>query len=122
MKWIQILRKGKYALLQSESDSQYVVASGYNPDDPEGQQWGHGSYFPYWGDADKKIEMLQNALDYFRCLTENDFIPRSRLIELATRFKDVETGDEDVYDLLADMTDEEKYFFGLDGIDDELDL
>lgn len=46
MKWIQILRKGKYALLQSESDSQYVVASGYNPDDPEGQQWGHGSYFP----------------------------------------------------------------------------
>ena len=55
MKWIQILRKGKYALLQSESDSQYVVASGYNPDDPEGQQWGHGSYFPYWGDANKKI-------------------------------------------------------------------
>ena len=94
MKWIQILRKGKYALLQSESDSQYVVASGYNPDDPEGQQWGHGSYFPYWGDADKKIEMLQNALDYFRCLTENDFIPRSRLIELATRFKDVETGEK----------------------------
>lgn len=120
MKWIQILRKGKYALLQSESDSQYVVASGYNPDDPEGQQWGHGSYFPYWGDADKKIEMLQNALDYFRCLTEPNFIPRARLIELATRFKDVETGDEDVYDLLADMTDEEKYFFGLEGIDNEL--
>ena len=108
--WNLLLRKDRFALLQSKSDSQYVVASGYNPDDPEG---------PYWGDADKKIEMLQNALDYFRCLTENDFIPRSRLIELATRFKDVETGDEDVYDLLEDMTDEEKYFFGLEGIDDE---
>lgn len=35
MKWIEILRKGNYALLQSESDTQYVVASGYDPMQPE---------------------------------------------------------------------------------------
>lgn len=31
MEWNLLLRKDRYALLQSKSDSQYVVASGYNP-------------------------------------------------------------------------------------------
>lgn len=43
MKWIEILRKDKYALLQSESDTQYAVVSGYDPMQPEGQQWSSGT-------------------------------------------------------------------------------
>lgn len=39
MKWIEILRKDKYALLQSESDTQYAVVSDYDPTLPENQQW-----------------------------------------------------------------------------------
>lgn len=35
MKWIKILQKDKYALLQSENDTQYCVASGYDPTQPE---------------------------------------------------------------------------------------
>ena len=35
MKWIEILRKNDCALLQSESDTQYAVVSGYNPTQPE---------------------------------------------------------------------------------------
>lgn len=45
MKWIELLRNGDYALLQSESDTQYAVVSGYDPTQPEGQQWAHGTYF-----------------------------------------------------------------------------
>ena len=50
MKWIEISRSkdGNYAVLQDEKDTQFVLASGYNPDAPEDQKWGHGSYFMYW--------------------------------------------------------------------------
>ena len=44
MKWTELLRKDNYALLQSESDTQYAVASGYDPTQPEDQQWSSGTY------------------------------------------------------------------------------
>lgn len=119
MKWIQILRKGRCALLQNERDSQYAVVSGYNPDAPEDEQWTAGNYFPYWDDANRKVRMLQSATDYFRSVTENGFISRSRLIELATLFKDCEMGDEDMEYVLEDMTEEEKVFFGLESEDED---
>lgn len=37
MKWKEILRKEDIALLQSESDTQYTVVSGYDPTQPEDQ-------------------------------------------------------------------------------------
>lgn len=70
MKWIEILRSGDYALLQSESDTQYVVASGYNPDAEENQMWTSGTYFTYWESAECKAECLQAALDCLRSRTE----------------------------------------------------
>lgn len=72
MKWKEILRKGKYALLQSESDTEYVVASGYDPTQPENEQWDHGTYFTYWHDLNRKPAALQEALDFFRSRTENE--------------------------------------------------
>ena len=50
MRWIEILRRNDYALLQSESDTQYAVVKGYNPTLPEDKQWDYGTYFEYWGD------------------------------------------------------------------------
>ena len=44
MKWIEILRKDDYALLQSESDTQYVDDSGYDPKKPEDKKWSSGTY------------------------------------------------------------------------------
>lgn len=70
MKWIEILRKDDIALLQSESDTQYAVVSGYDPTQPEDQQWASGTYFEYWNDAKRKADGLQNALNYFRSKTE----------------------------------------------------
>lgn len=70
MKWIELLRKDNYALLQSESDTQYAVVSGYDPTQPEGQQWAHGNYFCYWNDKEQKVKCLQEVLDCFRRRTE----------------------------------------------------
>lgn len=72
MKWIEFLRKDNYALLQSESDTQYAVVSDYDPTQPEDQQWAYGTYFTYWNDKEQKVKCLQEALDYFRRKTEVD--------------------------------------------------
>ena len=119
MKWIKILQKDKYALLQSETDTQYVVASGYDPTQPEDEQWVYGIYFTYWNDVKLKAGCLQNALDCFRNKTESDYIPRCRLEELATLFKDGLVSDDresamEYFDECCEMTEEEKSFFGIE--------
>lgn len=123
MKWIEILRKDNYALLQSESDTQYVVACGYNPDAPENQQWDSGRYFTYCNNANAKAKCLVNVIDYFQWNTEENYIPRRRMEELATNFKDkmvelaidCNMSDTDFEDELEefDLEDYEREFFGL---------
>ena len=120
MKWKEILRKDKHTLLQSESDTQYAVVSGYDPAQPEDQQWSHGTYFTYWNDSERKSAALSNALDLFRCRTENKYISRNRLEELATKFKDglfgADLEDEEYEEFFTDeceMEDYEKDFFGI---------
>ena len=63
MKWKEILRKDKYALLQSESDTQYCVASGYDPTQPEDQQWASGTYFTYWNKSGTVLEFLVRGVN-----------------------------------------------------------
>lgn len=120
MKWIEILRKDNYALLQSESDTQYAVVKGYDPTQPEDQQWEHGTYFLYLNDANKKVESLSNALELFRYRTENNYISRQRLEDLATKFKDglfgadlEEEEYEEFFNEECEMEDFEKEFFGI---------
>lgn len=90
MKWIELLRKDGYALLQSESDTQYAVVSGYDPAQSEDQQWNYGTYFCYWNQIgnDIKAQSLARALELFRSKTESDYITKQRLEELAIKFKD----------------------------------
>lgn len=66
MKWIVILRKDKYALLQSKSDTQYAVVSDYDPAQSEDWQWSSGTHFIYWNNTERKTICLQNALYRFR--------------------------------------------------------
>lgn len=120
MKWIEILRKDKYALLQSESDTQYAVVSGYDPTQPENKQWNHGTYFTYWDDSNKKATALSSALDLFRYRTESKYISRLRLEELATKFKDglfgADLEDEEYEEFFTnecEMDESEKEFFGI---------
>lgn len=119
MKWKEILRKEDIALLQSESDTQYAVVSGYDPTQPEDEQWSHGTYFEYWDATSYKIIMLQTALDCLRSRTESDYIPRCRLEELATQFKDGLIEDDrdsalEYFDEYCEMSEEEKSFFGIE--------
>lgn len=118
MKWVEILRKDKLALLQSENNSQYAVASGYNPDGKEDEQWSHASYFMYYGNEQAKALYLQAALDMFRARSEENYIPRYRLEELATKFKDglLEDDKEEAmifFDEECELTDNEKEWFGI---------
>ena len=78
MRWTELLRKNDYALLQSESDTQYCVANGYDPTQLENQQWASGTYFTYWNDVKRKADCLQSALDCFRGKTEDNYVTKSQ--------------------------------------------
>ena len=123
MKWVEILRNGNYALLQSESDTQYVVASGYDDKAKEDRQWDHGIYVMYH-DHDSKAEALSKALELFRSRTETKYITRFRLEELAIKFKDglfgayLEDNEyNDFFTKYCEMTDYEIDFFEINGSD-----
>ena len=119
MKYNIILRNGRYALLEMET--QYVVACGFDETQSEGSQWSQGYYYTHWNTSEAVVKqrMLSAALEYYRTITENDYIPRCRLEELATQFKDglIEYGEEsamEYFDEVCEMSDSEKEFFGIE--------
>ena len=118
MKYNIILRNGRYALL--EMKTQYVVACGFDETQSEGSQWSQGYYYSHWNTSEiVKQRMLSAALEYYRNLTETDYIPRCRLEELATQFKDglLEDDEEQAliyFDEVCEMMDSEKKFFGIE--------
>ena len=118
MKYNIILRNGRYALLEMET--QYVVACGFDETQSEGSQWSQGYYYTHWNTSEiVKHRMLSAALEYYRSLTETDYITRCRLEELATQFKDglIEDDEEsamEYFDEVCEMEDYEKEFFGIE--------
>ena len=118
MKYNIILRNGRYALLEMET--QYVVACGFDETQSEGSQWTQGYYYTHWNTSEiVKQRMLSAALEYYRTITETDYIPRCRLEELATQFKDglIEDDEEQAliyFDEVCEMTESEKEFFGIE--------
>ena len=118
MKYNIILRNGRYALLEMET--QYVVACGFDETQLEGSQWSQGYYYTHWNTSGiVKQRMLSAALECYRTLTETDYIPRCRLEELATQFKDglIEDGEVEAmeyFDEVCEMTESEKEFFGIE--------
>ena len=118
MEYNIILRNGRYALLEMET--QYVVACGFEETQPEGSQWAQGYYYTHWNTSEiVKQRMLSAALEYYRTLTETDYIPRCRLEELATQFKDglIEDDEEsamEYFDEVCEMEDYEKKFFEIE--------
>ena len=118
MKYNIILRNGRYVLLEMET--QYVVAWGFDETQSEGSQWSQGYYYSHWNTSEiVKQRMLSAALEYYRTLTETDYIPRCRLEDLATQFKDglIEDDEEsaiEYFNEVCEMTDDEKEFFGIE--------
>ena len=117
MDYTVILRNGRYALL--DMGTQYAVVSGYDPTQKVGQQWDYGTYLSHWNQSmeDKQIALF-HAIEQFRIKTETNYIPRCRLEELATKYKDEliecdENSAMEFFDEECDMTDEEKEWFGI---------
>lgn len=95
---------------------QYIVAIGYNKED---KTWGQGHYFTHWNKTPKdKAIALDDAINYYLFRTEN-LIPKCRLVELATLFKDglIEDDEENALEYfteVCEMEDYEKEFFGIE--------
>ena len=112
-----IAQKKEYALIKMESTEEYKIVSDICADGSWAYtvcSWMYGKY------GKEEYLVLQDALDAFRARTENTYIPRSRLEELATKFKDGMFScdlDEEEYDEFfddeCDMTDDELDFFGM---------
>lgn len=104
MKWIEILRKNNYALLQSESKNgthtQYVVTNGYNPERREGEQWDYGTYFNCFN-PEEKLKTLECALDYFKSRTDKEKANATLVINDANGFE------EDILQQVQDFTKKE---------------
>ena len=126
MKYNIILRNGRYALLEMET--QYVVACGFDETQLEGSQWSQGYYYTHWNTSETVVKqrMLSAALEYYRALTETNYITRCRLEELATQFKDglIEDDEEfamEYFDEVCEMENHEKEFFGIETESEEDD-
>lgn len=119
MKYEVLFEKGDYALVKRGSEmTQYAVV--YCLDD-ENKCWdctvGYTDFGKY--SSITEIEALQNMVELFRMRTETDYIPRCRLEELATQFKDglIEDDEEsamEYFDEVCEMTESEKEFFGIE--------
>lgn len=112
-----IAQKKEYALIKMESTEEYKIVSDICADGSWAYtvcSWMYGKY------GREEYLVMQNAIDSFRARTENTYIPRSRLEELATKFKDGMFScdlDEEEYDEFfddeCDMTDDELDFFDM---------
>lgn len=113
-----IMESGDYALiLRGSRMEEYAVVNGLNKETGE---WGWTCCYYNFGSYTQidKATALFLALDYFRMRTEENYIPRCRLEELATQFKDglIEDDEEsamEYFDEVCEMTDSEKEFFGI---------
>lgn len=104
-----VFRQGKIALL--DTPNEYIVATDY---DWITRKWSKYKGYIHYGNQKKKMEMLEIALTYYMSLIEGTtFITRIRALDLATRFKDVATGDDDFSEILKDLSLKEKEFFGI---------
>lgn len=116
MKYKVILEKNNYALiLRKEKLNEIAVV--FNLDKTNGV-WGHTVDYMDYEDKNKAYA-LSIMLDLFRSKTEENYISRYRLEELATLFKDglIEDDKESAMEYFEDyceMTDEEKEWFGID--------
>ena len=80
-----IAQKKEYALIKMESTEEYKIVSDICADGSWAYtvcSWMYGKY------GREEYLVMQDAIDSFRYKTESDYIPRSRLEELATQWKD----------------------------------
>lgn len=133
MEYKVILKNGKYALIERGTGiREYAVVYGLNEEKKE-WNWTVAAYPFYYSKIIvtqyTQAEALARAVDIFRLRTEENYISRSRLEELATYFKDRicqdvidSESDNETNDFFKDyceMENHELTFFGLENMTDE---
>lgn len=121
MKYEVIMEEGAYALiLRGTQMNEYAVVREL---DKEKHCWASTCVYCSFEkcSCETKAGALSCILDYFRMKTEPGYIPRYRLEELATQFKDGLISDDpesahEYFEEECGMTDEEKEFFGLESL------
>lgn len=108
-----LLRINDCALIETENN--YIVASGYDDNAEWGEQWRNERCSMKRKGLLQALSLLE-AIECFCKKVKPNFITRDRLIELATRFKDVVNEDEDMEYVLQEMEECELNFFGLDDL------
>ena len=124
MQYEVMLEKGDKALIvRGVNLMEYAVVSGLNKE--RGDWAATCCYFSFApGFMMSKEEALSRALDAFRYRTEENYITRDRLVELATLFKDgLLENDEETADIyfreVCDMDEKELEWFGLKETEEE---
>lgn len=129
MEYKVIIKNDKYALIERGTGiREYAVVSGLNEEKKE-WDWTVAAYAFYYGGnvvpQYTQAEALGKAVDLFRLRTEENYISRPRLEELATYFKDricqdiVEEEAEELFKDYCEMENHELTFFGLENMTDE---
>lgn len=124
MKYELILEKGKYALIKrGNSMTEYAVVFGLNKEN--GNWCNTVSYCGFGGmwHTDEAVA-LHEMLDVFLSRTTENYIPRNRLIEIATMEKDMlmeldEDETMEFFESELQLEDYEREFFG---VDDETEI
>lgn len=81
-----MFEKDNYALiLRGNKYNEYAVVYGL---DKEKKEWSHTVGYYTVFHAEEEPECLAKALDLYRAKTDKSYISRSRLEEIATKFKD----------------------------------
>lgn len=119
MRCEKLLQKRNYALiLRKASLDEYAVVYGLNEETGE---WNHTVGYWNFGKYSRldQAKALQKAVECFRAKTEDDYISRYRLEELATQFKDGLLQDDkesamEYFTEECEMTDYEMEFFGIE--------
>ena len=122
MNYELIMESGEYALiLRGNKMKEYAVVNGLNKE--TGEWCCTCCYYCFYCEGVQapctQAEALALCVDYLRMRTETDYIPRCRLEELATQFKDglIEDNKESAMEYFADvceMEDYEKEIFGIE--------
>ena len=126
MKYEVIMEKKEYALItRGEKLKEYAVVNGLNKEKGE-WAWTCAYWaYEYAGETMGNPALaLASAVDYFRMRTEDKYISRARLEELATLFKDGLICDDEYeamiyFDETCEMEDYEKEFFGIEESEDD---
>lgn len=117
MKYVKIATYNDYTIIdRCNKITEIAVVYRLNDDKKE---WDYTANAFIYNNEAEKVNAILKAADYCKMRIENDYIPRIRLEELATLFKDGLIEDDresalEYFDEICEMSEEEKEWFGIE--------